>query len=141
MKAWVIKRDDGWYYQKGEFNTDIFSSDFYDSKEQAQDIIDLWEYEDCQPVQTTITEGDNKENSYIIGGRFNGKQYMTDLKAENKQLKKALELACIEYTGRIKSCSYCVSQEYCRQFSDMKMCYERLSDYFKAKAKEEEKDE
>lgn len=80
MKFWVIKSNGGLYYYEC---LDSYYSGFghldgnitlYNSKDDANKTIELYELENCKPIMLTITEGDAEQQLAII--------------------EKALELAC-----------------------------------------------
>lgn len=57
MKAWVIKRNDGLYWNCHiGWCEDLFLAKFSSTKAMANDDIKYWRLKDCNPVKVRIEE-------------------------------------------------------------------------------------
>ena len=58
MEAWIIKpkTDNKVYFGEYGFTTRIYNAKFYQSKDAAMVVIDVWALTDCHPVKVQIEE-------------------------------------------------------------------------------------
>ena len=121
MKAFVIKRNDGKYWQwlfnhEPDWEDKLYNGFMHYSKEDAEKRIIQWQLKDCEVVEITIAEGDleqeidllksivkldhpeiEKVKHFESGLMFILDKCVESKAQENELLKKALELACKKF--------------------------------------------